>query len=148
MKDMFYNYEHHIAYKEYPIAPEGNKKDKLDDYTCVSKLLNAKGEEIGLKAKQNSIFYVYFNFFPQACVDIHHTLSSDNLHLDIVDFKREVVASFPVELSDYTDTARAKIITSENGPLKYGVYRMRLYTKIDDIEYNLFSEESGILSIE
>ena len=61
---------------------------------------------------------------------------------------QEVVASFVPELNEFVDEIRVCVYTSEEGPLKYGVYRMHLYFENEEGIYSLFSDEDGILSIE
>jgi len=41
-----------------------------------------------------------------------------------------------------------EIFSSENCPLKYGVYYMKLNFLVDGITYTLFSERDGYLSVE
>ena len=157
MRDMFYNYENHIHRKKQPLLPPYEQPKTLEACGNVERLLNVKGDEIGVKGKVNSAFYLYFDFKGDAYNDeglrektLWEVLSTSEIYFDVLDQKREVVASFTPELCENADEIRVQILTSEEGPLKYGVYRMHLY--FDPGEnmgtYTLFSEEDGILSIE
>lgn len=155
MKDMFYNYEHNINKKTSPKLAEYDQPKMLDICGNAERLCNAKGDMLGIKGKVNSKFYLYFDFFGEVTDDegffegtLRDALANAVLHFDVLDKKHEVVASFEPELSDYLDEIRVQVYTSEDGPLKYGVYRMHLYFETDEGVYSLFSEEDGILSIE
>lgn len=155
MKDMFYNYEHNINRKISPKLPVYDMPKMINVCGNAERLLNAKGDMLGVKGKINSKFYLYFDFVGEVVDDnglfestLRDALANSILHFDVLDKKSEVVASFVPELSEYIDEIRVQIFTSEDGPLKYGVYRMHLYFEKEDGIYTLFSDEDGILSIE
>lgn len=153
MKDMFYNYEHNVN-TESPNFPPYSKQKELNTCSNVKRLLNAKGDEIGVEGKVNSKFYLYFNIEGTVTDEngefeatLREVLESANIYFDVLDSKRDVVASFVPELSYFADEIRVQVYTSEEGPLKYGVYRMHLYFETEEGIFTLFSEEDGILSI-
>lgn len=155
MKDMFYNYDHNINKKEYPENPIYYTNKKLHTTMAARKLFNVKGDELGVCAKVNSEFYLYFKVDGAAYADdgtfeadARTILENAILHFDVLNQKREVVASFMPELSEYDSEIRVQIYTSEEGPLKYGNYKMHLYFETENGIYTLFSEEDGILTIE
>jgi len=155
MKDMFYNYEHHINRKNYPVTPPYDTPKSLNACGNVEVLRNAKGDEIGVKGKVNSKFNLFFRFSGDAYDDngvfeqpLRYVLEDSKLYFDVLDKKRDVVASFVPELSPYADEIRVTVYTSEEGPLKYGVYKMHLYFETEEGIYTIFSDEDGILSVE
>jgi len=152
---MFYNYDHNIKQEIYPMPPL-DTANRLNNCSAAKILTNVKGDELGIAAKINSKFYLYFSVWgevidddsPFASETLREVLENAVLHFDVLDSKREVVASFEPELCEYANEIRVKVYTSEEGPLKYGVYRMHLYFENEEGIYTLFSEEDGILSIE
>lgn len=157
MRDMFYNYEHRIDHKVSPKLATYDQPKMLDACGNAERLKNAKGDMIGVKGKVNSNFFLYFDFDGEVRSDsgefemtLREALESSELYFDVLDQKRDVVASFKPTLDADYDEIRVQVLASEEGPLKYGVYRMHLY--FDPGEnmgaYSLFLPEDGVLSIE
>ena len=157
MKDMFYNYEHRINVKEYSEGPFFGHRRTLEYTNGAHPLHNAKGEELGIKAKMNSKFKLYFDLEGlDPNIDLRAILESSTLHFDVLDFKREKVAEFVPVLDDVEDLITVNLIAAEDpekeNVLRYGVYRMHLYIEQPipggTETFTIFSDRDGILSIE
>ena len=62
--------------------------------------------------------------------------------------RSQLVFESPVEIYPSEQMASVTLVSEEDGPLKFGNYRMQLDMIIDDITYTLFAQNDGILSIE
>ena len=149
MRNMFYKYDNNIKDQNFEHHIPPYEDTQLSDCNCVEYLFNIKHELIGIKAKQNSIFKLYFNFESNDCSELLDTLTSSNIILDILNFKYDKVATFQAILDKDFLEVELLIDTSES-ILKAGNYKLNLYylDNNSDIKHNLYNKTDFILSIE
>jgi len=161
MKDMFYNYDHKVILGTDPEVGThftGFKpQDTPESYTCTKIIKNIKGEPIGIEAKENSVFKLYFSL--DTFVDsgaIYDILNNAILEFKVFDRQHNEIDEEGSYISSinpsYEDNCVVvELISDQNGPLKYGLYTMQLDAifTVDEIEnrLTLFSERDGKLSI-
>ena len=129
------------------------KEEKMPRAGESKIIRNLKDDVIGISVKENSKSTIYFKI---------DGLVEKNSHESIPNILRRGLFTFQV-LNAYTETVyevnkvhvypedrcvSVEIFSSENCPLKYGVYYMKLNFLVDGITYTLFSERDGYLSVE
>ncbi len=177
MKDMFYNYDHKVILPTDPYVGthyiDLNKPEKPESCNCAKILRNVKGKPIGIEAKDNSVFKLYFSLdtlFDDG--SLYPVLSDAIFNFKVFDRQHKVLLSKTVDLDPVSDAASEaetdepaseyanigiifddKIVCVElnatgDSPLKYGLYTMQLDTTLAGGKtYTLFSERDGKLSI-
>jgi len=148
MKDMFYNYDYNLEEKEFP--------EPLFWHDChdhpvafaggAVPLTNVKGDVLGLLAKRNSDFEIFFNL-SDLCGDgmIYQIMNSDVV-CDIIDSDYKVLLSPAVY--KYSENVLVVQVHASDDIIPYGNYRVDLYTELNGIKYTLFAPTDGILSID
>jgi len=146
-KDMFYNYDYNINEKKFPepIVWHDCHKHNVAFAGGAVPLTNVKGEVLGLLAKRNSDFNIYFSL-SDLCGDgmINEIMESDVV-CNILNRRHKVMCSPEVyKFSD--DVLVAQVHAGDELP--YGNYRVELYAMINGEKYILFADTDGILSID
>lgn len=148
MRDMFYNYEHNIADKEYPpMKPRESHKHAID-FSGADLIYNIKGDILGIRAKIDQPFKLYF-YLDGEVEDgsITELMSEATFYIQIYHNKsNELLGELKADI-DIDNTLVAQIDPAEFN-MSYGVYRLKLIMNYNMSDYELFSRDSGILSIE
>jgi len=148
MKDMFYNYDHDINKKEYPPAPRHHIPKNADSFSGVKILRNALGDTLGVVAKQNSIFDLYFYLDGEVeGGSVADLIADATFRLEIIGKDQKVFYSFPAEIYSL-DTLRVQVIASDEDSFGYGVYKLKLIMTLDGDDFTMLSENNAILSID
>lgn len=148
MKNMFYNYDNNIDHKVSSKPPFRQEPcNKLDTDSRAEYLYNVKGDLLGIKVLVDTKVDLYFRFESDNEADLYNLLRNNLLSFKVLDFKYEEVVSFPVEVLENLNEAKVELITSEEGPLKQGTYRLQLTVELEDGFYTLYSPSSGILTV-
>lgn len=152
MKDMFYNYDYNLDKKTYP--------EPLIWHDChghavafaggAVPLTNAKGDVLGLLAKRNSDFDIYFTLDDLCGDEMIARIMDSEIICNILAKDHKVLLS-PEVIKYDNHTLIAKVHASDD-TIPYGVYRVELYAKVirlgvEPVKYTLFAENDGILSI-
>lgn len=177
MKDMFYNYDHKVILPTDPYVgthyAEIDQLKKPESHNCAKVLRNVKGQPIGIEAKENSVFKLYFSLdtlFDDG--SLYPVLSDAKFNFKIFNRQHHVLLSKTEDLdpmpsaaseaeiddisSEYANisimfddkTVCVELDTTGDSPIKYGLYTMQLNTTLGyGKTYTLFSERDGKLSI-
>lgn len=149
-KNMFYNYDYEQKEKPHyePLFTPG-EEDRCVGTANTRLIKNKEGKEIGVEAKENSLFRLYFTFegFVEES-NLPKLLSEATFTFKVFNHRSQLVFESPVEIYPSEQMASVTLVSEEDGPLKFGNYRMQLDMIIDDITYTLFAQNDGILSIE
>ena len=156
MKDMFYNYDYNIDAKTFP--------EPLHWCNCgehavafaggAVPLTNAKGDVLGLIAKRNSDFDIFFSLDDAYGESMIARILECQVVCNILTKDHKIVLS--PEIFKFDDhTLIAKVHASDD-TIPYGVYRVEVYALIPDpqligsepVKYTIFADSDGILSIE
>lgn len=149
MKDMFYNYDHHINRKEYPEQPVDPEKGKLEGYSGQWIVYDYKGNEIGIRVYQYAPIRLHFDFSGNIDGDpkIRGFLNNNPITLEIINNFHTVLIKREYRNQIKHNSLDIEIIDDEN-VLKKDVYYMNLYITLETGErYNLYNEKDGFLSI-
>jgi hypothetical protein len=95
-KNMFYNYDNYAESKDICCL---NAK-KCTKSTSAEYLYNIKGDFIGITAKNNSDFIVYFNFYSENNSELSDLLYNNQLLLEILDSNGDLVLTVPATMSE------------------------------------------------
>ena len=99
-KNMFYNYD---AYAKNKIICTCDDINNCNIATAVDYLYNIKGELIGLKAKANSNFNVYFNFSSSDDLEVFELLHKCPIVLEILNLDGELLETIPAVVNDFVN---------------------------------------------
>lgn len=146
MRDMFYNYEHNIDKKDCLPPPFIDFPKNAEGYYGADLVFNAKGDCIGVKAKEDSDFDLFFTLdgFVEGS-DIYSLLNSASFVLDIISSKNKLVASITPEVFDEHNLKAH--IEAHDGLIPADIYGMRLTMFYNEKEYAIFKESDAILRI-
>lgn len=149
MRDMFYNYDHHIDEKYYVEQPTDKKPDKLVGYSGQEIVCDWKGNEIGIRVHQDAPITLFFDFYGNIDGDpnIEAFLNYNPITLQIIDKYHNIVleATYHNQVKD--NSLEAKIIDVDK-KLKKDTYYIKLYiTQQTGEMYTLFSENDATLFI-
>jgi len=177
MKDMFYNYDHKVILPTDPYVgthyTEFDKQDKPQSCNCAKVIRDIKGQPIGVEAKENSVFKLYFSLdtlfddgslYPVLSDAIFNFKVFDRQHTVLLSKTKDLDptpnASSEAEIDDVAGeyanigiifddkTVCVELDATDGSPLKYGLYTMQLNTTLSyGKTYTLFSERDGKLSI-
>lgn len=148
MRDMFYNYEHNIADKDYPPMKPREGYKEAGDFSGADLIYNIKGDILGVRAKIDQPFKLYF-YLDGEVEDgsLTELMSEASFYVQIYHNKsNELLGEIKAD-ADVENTLVAQIDPAEFD-MSYGVYRLKLIMNYDMSDYELFSGDSGILSIE
>lgn len=148
MRDMFYNYEHNIADKEYPPMKPKEPHKHATDFSGADLIYNIKGDILGIRAKIDQPFRLYF-YLDGEVEDgsITELMSEAVFYIQIYHNKsNELLGELKAD-TDIDNTLVAQIDPAEFN-MSYGVYRLKLIMNYNMCDYELFSRDSSILSIE
>lgn len=145
-KNMFYNYDVYADTKDFCYC---NKiaKDCCDDKQNAEYLYNIKGDFMGLRAKENSDFNIYFSFSGENEIEVFELLHNYPILLDILDFTYEPIVTIPAIIHDTINECVVSIDLSVYEKLQKGVYKLYLYYIENGIKKPLYSQ-FNLLSIE
>lgn len=138
-KNMFYNYD---AYAKNKIICTCDDINNCNIATAVDYLYNIKGELIGLKAKANSNFNVYFNFSSSDDLEVFELLHKCPIVLEILNLDGELLETIPAVVNDFVNECYINIDLNNYKSLKNGKYRLYLYYIEDDTKKLLYSESN------
>ena len=160
MQDMFYKYDHKIAplcnecaFECDPnnppqFCPLYAKQNELSHRTCLSLIYSINNKLLGVMARENSKFRL---FFPVCSIKDYHklmeALKQAEFRFTIFNRLHKELLTAPVDVNFDSGVLSVELQSSSEGPLKAGIYRMRLDMVIDETIYTLFAENDGILSI-
>jgi len=149
MRDMFYNYDHHINKKDYPEEQNIKKQKTLEGYADMQIIYNIKGDFIGVSTKQGNPIKLYFSFSGDIDDDIDVISYLNNFSFKIVNVLHEpIITEADARITPTHNFNEIEVyIPAELNTLKKDVYRMELSCIIDDETYTLFSEQDAILEI-
>jgi hypothetical protein len=144
MRDMFYNYEHNIDRKDY-MPPHFQESPKSADGLSNAELVfNAKGDCLGVKAKKESDFDLFFSL--EGFIDgssIYEVLNSATFVLEIFSSKGKFATSLYGEAFD--DTSLVVHVPADT--LSADIYNLKLTMILNEKNYVLFSQGDSILHI-
>lgn len=144
MKDMFYNYEHNIDRKDYPEFPPCEFPRQPEGHYGAEPVFNAHGDCLGVKAKADSKFDLFFSFEGEIeGSDIYSFLSEGYFILGLYSSKSKLVASFTGEKFDDNNL----VVHIDSSELPCDIYSMMLIATYKENTYTLFNEGDGILHI-
>ena len=147
-KDMFYNYDYNINEKKFPepIVWHDCHMHNVAFAGSAVPLMNVKGEVLGLLAKRNSDFNIYFSL-SYLCGDgmINEIMESDVI-CNILDAEHNIILS--PEVYKFSDDVLVAQVHAINDVLPYGSYKVELYAMINNEKYTLFADTDGVLSID
>ena len=143
-KNMFYNYDNFADTTKccQPCLKEDSCERQEAEY-----LYNIKGDFLGIKAKVNSSFDLYFSFTSDDQKKLANILNNHDIQLDILDYKYDVVLTLPAFVVEDADECKVTVDLSSSDKLKEGVYKLYLYYLEANIKKSLYSN-FNILSIE
>ena len=146
-RDMFYEYEHNINKKEYPPMRPIDHPKKAISVHGAELLRNVKGDVLGVKAKANSDFTLYF-YIDGEVEDgsVEELIDASEFFLQIIGADDEAIGEFKGEKYS-SDTIKFDMGASDDS-MPFGNYRMRLVMNYNLMPYELFSEKDAILSIQ
>lgn len=144
-KNMFYNYDTY-AKNKIVCSCEHNLINNCNIANVVEYLYNIKGELIGLKAKANSNFNIYFNFSSSDNLEVFEILHKCPIILEILNLDGELLETIPAVINDFVNECYINIDLNNYGSLKNGKYRLYLYY-IEDNTKKLLYNESNLLVI-
>jgi len=154
MRNMFYNYDNNIPNNSSKSYPNNGKYPKeinkqANSFHGAKLLKDKKGNVLGIEATRNSIFRLFFSL--EGVVNtgtIQDLLENTDVFFEILDVNHNVLLECDVEIFSLYNMVSVEIIATEDGPLTGGHnYKMHLYTILDGITYDLFSENNGVLYI-
>lgn len=141
-KNMFYNYD--VYDKNEDVYECSNKTCK--NIREVDYAYDISGNIIGLKAKADSNFTIYFSFYSEDNLEMSNLLKSCPIMLEILDTNREIMTTIQAdfdeshrECSVYIDLALYKNLTR-------GKYKLYLYYIENGIKKQLY-DKANLLSI-
>lgn len=144
MRDMFYNYEHNIDRKDY-MPPHFHEPPKSADGISNAELIfNAKGDCLGVKAKKESDFDLFFSL--EGVIEgssIYEVLNSATFVLEIFSSKGKFITSLYGEAFD--DTSLVVHVPADT--LSADIYSLKLTMILNEKNYVLFSQGDSILHI-
>lgn len=141
-KNMFYNYD---VYAD-SVNCTCNHAKSCENMQQVENLYNIKGEFIGIKAKENSDFNIYFNFSSEDDLELFNLLQSSSIVLELIDSKKDLVATFPAFLCDHANECIVRLDLFNYPQIKKGKYKIYLYYIEDNVKKILYNE-ANLLSI-
>lgn len=147
MRDMFYNYEHKIDEKEYPpMKHHDHPRDSIGVHGA-DLLRNIKGDVIGVKAKQNSDFSLFF-YLDGTVEDgsLAQLVDEASFYLLVYGKDDEAIAEFAA--TKYSTDQLEVDMGADDSVMPYGLYRMKLIMIYNNVTYTLFSERDAVLSIQ
>jgi len=153
MRDMFYNYDNNIpnnSCNNYPDIYKYKKAPKTFNTFHGAKMLRDKaGKFLGIEATRNSTVRLFFSFEGLSDPEEVQNLLENNLvRFDVLDTNHNILLECDVEVFSLYDMVSIELILSEESKLVGGnVYKMHLYTIIDGVTYDLFSENDGLLYV-
>lgn len=148
MRSMFYNYEHDIDKKIYPPIESCDCPENSNTFSNVQLLINAAGKMLGVTATSSTPFTLYF-YLDGEVEDgsIVELLDAAKFFLRIYSSKSdELIGEISADV--YSDDTISAQIDPYRYNLNHGIYRLQLIMRYQDRDYELFSKESAILSIE
>ncbi len=148
MKDMFYNYEYNLNEKKFPepLIWHNCHEHPVAFAGVAVPLTNVKGDVLGLLAKRNSDFNIYF-CLEDLCGDgMMNEIMDSDVVCNILTKDQKVVLS-PAVYKFSEDTLVVQVHATDD-TLPYGNYRIDLYAIIQDQKYTIFADTDGILSID
>lgn len=145
-RNMFYNYD---TFSDNVRLDHTCLKQSID---CDNKLeadyiYNVGGKFLGIKAKANSNFNLYFNFNSDNEIELFELIHSFPIALDILDFTYELITTIPAEVNEYINECCVFIDLSLIEKLSVGNYKFYLYYIENGVKKPLYSD-LNILSIE
>ena len=148
MKDMFYNYDYNINVKRFPepLVWDDGYRHSVAVAGSAAPLLNAKGEVLGLTAKRNSDFEIFFNI-KDLCGDLMIKMIMESEVICNILTKDKAIVLSPT-VYKYSDDTLVALVSANEDILPYGNYRIDLYAVIGGKKYTLFADTDGILSID
>lgn len=141
-KNMFYNYD---VYAD-SVNCTCNHAEICENKQQVENLYNIKGEFIGIKAKENSDFNIYFNFSSEDDIELFNLLQSSPIVLELINSKKDLVATFPAFLCDHANECIVRLDLFNYPQIKKGKYKIYLYYIEDGVKKILYNE-ANLLSI-
>ena len=146
MKDMFYNYEHDIDKKDFPILHFEKKHKVSENYHGVDYIRNAAGDILGVKSDRNSTFDVYF--YLDGSVEngsIFDLVNHSQFYLEILNAKGKVINK--LEAIKFSSDTLKITIEANDSIMPNGLYNLRLTMIYEDKAYTLFKENDATLYI-
>ena len=146
MKDMFYNYEHDIDKKDFPILHFEKKYKVSENYHGVEYIRNAAGDILGVKSDRNSTFDVYF--YLDGSVEngsIFDLVNQSQFYLEILNSKGKVITK--LEAIKFSSDTLKITIEANDSIMPNGLYSLRLTMIYEDKAYTLFKENDATLYI-
>lgn len=143
-KNMFYNYDTYAKNKiictcEHDLINNCN-------IAAAEYLYNIKGELLGLKARANSNFNIYFNFSSPDDLEAFEALHKYPIVLEILNLDGELLESIPAVINAFGNECCVNINLNTYKSLKNGKYRLYLYY-IEDNTKKILYNESNLLVI-
>lgn len=149
MKDMFYNYDHHIDEKYHIKQPIDKEPDKLVGYSGLEVVRDWKDNEIGIRVHQGAPITLFFDFCGDIDGDtnIESFLNSNVITLQIVDRYHTTILETTYNNQVKDNSLEAEIIDVDK-KLRRDIYYIKLYiTQQTGEMYTLFSEDDATLFI-
>lgn len=144
MRDMFYNYEHNIERKDPPPLSPFDRKSEADGFYGAEPVFNAHGDCLGVKAKADSNFDLFFSL--EGYIDgsnIYTLLSEGQFVLGVYSSKSKLIANFSGEMFDDENL----VVHVDSSLLPPDLYSMKLIVVYDGETHTLFDNENSILRI-
>ena len=144
MRDMFYNYEHNIDRKDYMLPHFHEPPKSADGISNAELIFNAKGDCLGVKAKKESDFDLFFSL--EGVIEgssIYEVLNSATFVLEIFSSKGKFITSLYGEAFD--DTSLVVHVPADT--LSADIYSLKLTMILNEKNYVLFSQGDSILHI-
>lgn len=147
MRDMFYNYEHDINKKDFPMIHFDNRHKISENYHGLDYVWNAAGDILGVKADRNSTFDVYFYLDGEVeGGTLEELIDAAEFYLEIFNAKGKVIESLEAEKS--ANNTLKITVEANDSKLPNGIYKLRLNMTYENQTYTLFKENDAILYIE
>jgi hypothetical protein len=146
-KNMFYNYDAYSDKVKFTKCCKPCLKEDLCDRQEAEYLYNIKGDFMGIKAKVNSSFKLYFNFTSDDKEGLTNILDNYEIMLDILDYKYDVVLTLNTIVAEDIDECEVLVDLAADNKFKEGIYKLYLYYLENGVKKSLYSN-FNTLSIE